>query len=132
MCSTRSGTRSLNPERILALSVVQDPEEERLLHEQWHEYDIPIELHTVSSPYRELTRPVLSFLDEIDQESDDDIITVVIPESVTKVTAQVAAQPVCTRAESSPAVPPGHCRGQRAGPHRLSRTSLSPSPRGER
>lgn len=80
--------RSLNPERILALSVVQDPEEERLLHEQWHEYDIPIELHTVSSPYRELTRPVLSFLDEIDQESDDDIITVVIPESVTKVTAQ--------------------------------------------
>ena len=80
--------RSLNPERILALSVVQDPEEERLLHEQWHEYDIPIGLHTVSSPYRELTRPVLSFLDEIDQESDDDIITVVIPESVTKVTAQ--------------------------------------------
>ncbi len=80
--------RSLNPERILALSVVQDPEEERMLHEQWHQYDIPIELHTVSSPYRELTRPVLSFLDEIDDESDDDIITVVIPESVTKVTAQ--------------------------------------------
>ncbi len=80
--------RSLNPERILALSVVQDPEEERNLHRQWDEYDIPIELHTVSSPYRELTRPVMNFLDEIDAENDDDIITVVIPESVTKVTAQ--------------------------------------------
>ena len=80
--------RSLNPERILALSVVQDPEEERTLHKQWDDYDIPIELHTVSSPYRELTRPVMNFLDEIDAESDDDIITVVIPESVTKVTAQ--------------------------------------------
>lgn len=80
--------RSLNPERILALSVVQDPEEEQMLHEQWHQYDIPIELHTVSSPYRELTRPVIAFLDEIDEESQDDIITVVIPESVTKVSAQ--------------------------------------------
>jgi hypothetical protein len=80
--------KSLSPERIIALSVVQDPEEERHLHEQWDEYDIPIELHTVSSPYRELTRPVFNFLDEIDQERDDDIITVVIPESVTKVSSQ--------------------------------------------
>ena len=80
--------KSLSPEKIIALSVVQDPEEERNLHRQWDEYDIPIELHTVSSPYRELTRPVLSFLDEIDAENEDDIITVVIPESVTKVTAQ--------------------------------------------
>jgi amino acid transporter len=79
---------SLQPERIIALSVVQDPDEERALHEQWDEYDISIELHTVSSPYRELTGPVLNFLDEIDQERDDDIITVVIPESVTKVQSQ--------------------------------------------
>ncbi|MGB8861064.1 MAG: APC family permease [Ilumatobacteraceae bacterium] len=80
--------RSLSPERIIALSVVQDPEEERLLHQQWDEHDIQIELHTVSSPYRELTRPVMAFLDEIDEERDDDIITVVIPESVTKVSSQ--------------------------------------------
>jgi hypothetical protein len=81
-------SRSLAPERIIALSVVQDPEEERALHEQWDAYDIPIELHTVSSPYRELTRPVLGFLDEIDRERADDVITVVIPESVTKVSSQ--------------------------------------------
>ena len=80
--------RSLNPERIIALSIVQDPEEERALHQQWDDYDVPIELHTISSPYRELTRPVLAYLDEIDEERDDDIITVVIPESVTKVSSQ--------------------------------------------
>ncbi len=80
--------RSLNPERIIALSIVQDPEEERALHQQWDEYDVQIELHTISSPYRELTRPVMQYLDEIDQERDDDIITVVIPESVTKVSSQ--------------------------------------------
>ena len=80
--------RSLAPERIVALSILQDPEEERMLQEQWQHYDIPIELHTVSSPYRELTRPVMKFLDEIDQERPDDIITVVIPESVTKISSQ--------------------------------------------
>ncbi len=80
--------RSLSPERIIALSIVQDPEEERALHQQWDDYDVPIELHTISSPYRELTRPVLAYLDEIDSERDDDIITVVIPESVTKLSSQ--------------------------------------------
>jgi len=80
--------RSLAPERIIALSIVQDPEEERALHQQWDDYNVPIELHTISSPYRELTRPVLAYLDELDQERDDDIITVVIPESVTKVSSQ--------------------------------------------
>ena len=80
--------RSLNPERIIALSIVQDPDEERALHQQWDDYDVPIELHTISSPYRELTRPVLAYLDEIDEERDDDIITVVIPESVTKMSSQ--------------------------------------------
>ncbi len=80
--------RSLNPERIIALSIVQDPEEERALHAQWDEYNVQIELHTISSPYRELTRPVMAYLDELDQERDDDIITVIIPESVTKVSSQ--------------------------------------------
>ena len=45
-------------------------------------HDIPVELHTLHSPYRNLTRPVLRFLDELDAESRDDIITVVIPEFV--------------------------------------------------
>ena len=80
--------RSLAPERIVALSVVQDADEERALHAQWQRHGINIELTTISSPYRELTRPVLDFIDEIDAERPDDIITVVIPEFVTKVSSQ--------------------------------------------
>lgn len=80
--------RSLAPERIIALSIVQDHEEEVRLHQRWDEFDVDIELHTISSPYRELTRPILDYLDEIDAERDDDIITVVIPEFVTKVSSQ--------------------------------------------
>ncbi len=79
---------SLAPERIIAVCVVTTPEEERDIQDQWVTFDVPIELHTISSPYRELTQPVLKYLDEIDAERADDIITVVIPESVTKVSSQ--------------------------------------------
>ena len=34
------------------------------------------------SPYRELTRPVLRFIDELDARYENDIVTVVIPEFV--------------------------------------------------
>lgn len=74
---------SLNPDRILAVTVASDDEERVRLEQQWASFDIPIELHTVYSPYRELTGPILRFIDELDQRHQDDIITVVIPEFVT-------------------------------------------------
>jgi hypothetical protein len=78
-----SYARSLAPDRLIALSVVGDAQEQEEVMRAWEEYNIPIELHTISSPYRELTRPILNYLDELDSESTDDIITVVIPEFVT-------------------------------------------------
>jgi hypothetical protein len=77
-----SYARSLAPDRLLAVSVVTDDEEATALAEQWAKNDVPVELHTLFSPYRNLTRPMLRFLDELDAESRDDIITVVIPEFV--------------------------------------------------
>jgi amino acid transporter len=75
--------KSLRPDRILAVTVVSDDEDRRNIERQWADYDIPIELHTVYSPFRELTGPILRFIDELDEEHQDDIITVVIPEFVT-------------------------------------------------
>jgi amino acid transporter len=75
--------RSLAPERLLAVSVVSDGEEADRLAQAWTDHDIPVPLHTIYSPYRELTRPVLEYLDELDAESPDDVITVIIPEFVT-------------------------------------------------
>ena len=74
--------RSLAPDRLIAVSVVGEAAEQRSLEEQWEQRDIPVELHTIYSPYRDLTAPVLSFLDELDAEDPDDLITVVIPEFV--------------------------------------------------
>jgi amino acid transporter len=75
--------RSLNPDRIMAVTVASDDEDRQRIERQWEEFGVPIELHTVYSPYRELTRPIMRFIDELDSEHHDDIITVVIPEFVT-------------------------------------------------
>jgi amino acid transporter len=75
--------RSLNPDRILAVTVASNDEERKAIEEQWKAFDVPIELHTVYSPYRELTRPIMQFIDELDEQHEGDIITVVIPEFVT-------------------------------------------------
>jgi hypothetical protein len=76
--------KSLAPERLIAVSVVTDNDEQERLTKAWTEFGMPIELHTIASPYRELTQPVLEYLDELDAESPDDVITVVIPEFVTQ------------------------------------------------
>jgi amino acid transporter len=75
--------RSLAPDRVVAVSIVGDADEQEALERAWTEHNIPIELHTIYSPFRELTGPFLDYLDELDAESDQDIITVVIPEFVT-------------------------------------------------
>lgn len=75
--------KSLHPDRILAVSVVSDDDDRRALERQWAEFDVDVDLDFVYSPYRELTKPVMRYLDELDQEHEGDIITVVIPETVT-------------------------------------------------
>ena len=75
--------RSLNPDRILAVTVASNDEERKAVEDQWKAFEVPIELHTVYSPYRELTRPIMQFINELDEQHKDDIITVVIPEFVT-------------------------------------------------
>jgi len=57
--------------------------ERKAIEKQWKEFEVPVELHTLFSPYRELTRPVLQFIDELDERYQGDMITVVIPENVT-------------------------------------------------
>jgi amino acid transporter len=75
--------RSLSPDRLIALSVVGDAAEQEQVMTDFARFDLPVELHTISSPYRLLTQPILKYLDELDAESRDEMLTVVIPETVT-------------------------------------------------
>ncbi|MDQ3944834.1 MAG: APC family permease, partial [Actinomycetota bacterium] len=50
--------KSLAPNRLFAVSVVSEEEEQAGLERQWEEYGIDVPLEFVYSPYRELTKPV--------------------------------------------------------------------------
>jgi len=74
--------KSLAPDRLYAISVAGESEDSERLQQQWAEYGIDVPLRVLSSPYRELSGPVLAELDQLDAEWDNDIITVVLPEFV--------------------------------------------------
>ena len=76
--------KELAPDRLIAVSVVTGPDEQQQLTADWDRYEIPIPVHTILSPYRELTQPILSYLDELEADSPDQVVTVMIPEFVTQ------------------------------------------------
>jgi amino acid transporter len=76
--------RSLNPNHLAAVTVVSDEEEQEHIEKVWSERNIDVPLEIVYDPYRELTRPVLRYIDELEGRWDNDIITVLIPEFVVK------------------------------------------------
>jgi hypothetical protein len=73
---------SLSPDRLMAVTVTSDEEQEARVTRAWADHGMTVELHTVHSPYRELTGPILAFLDELDAQYPGDIVTVIIPEFV--------------------------------------------------
>lgn len=76
--------KSLAPNRLMGVCVVSDAEDEERIAEQWARFRIDIPLEILHSPYRELSRPVLQFVDELDQTYENDIVTVVLPEFVVR------------------------------------------------
>jgi len=76
--------RSLSPSHLVAVSVVSDEEDQERLERQWEEFGIDVPLEIVYSPYRELTRPILRYVDELDARWENDVITVLLPEFVVR------------------------------------------------
>jgi hypothetical protein len=72
--------------------VIADHQEQEDLAKAWVEHEITVELHTVYSPYRTLTQPILQYLDELEQvDKSDEFLTVIIPEVVVR---SVLTQPL--------------------------------------
>ena len=80
--------QSLRPDRLIALSAIQTEEDRQRLYDDWAKYDLDVELQTVLSEYRDLAEPILNRIDELEGDSTDDLITVVIPEFVTSLSTQ--------------------------------------------
>jgi amino acid transporter len=74
--------KSLAPNHLVAVTIVSDEEEQERIEGVWAARRLDVPLEIVHSPYRELTRPVLRFIDELDTRYDNDVVTVILPEFV--------------------------------------------------
>ena len=74
--------RASRPSTIEAVTVGVDPEDVIALTTRWEKLDLPVPLRILDSPFREITRPILSYVRSIRRESPRDLVVVYIPEYV--------------------------------------------------
>ncbi|QHT55944.1 APC family permease [Cellulomonas sp. H30R-01] len=74
--------RASRPQLLEAVTVGVDPEDVDALRAQWESMNLPVPLRVLDSPFREITRPVLTYVRSIRRESPRDLVVVYIPEYV--------------------------------------------------
>ncbi|WNB84433.1 APC family permease [Cellulomonas sp. ATA003] len=74
--------RASRPQVLEAVTVGVDPEDVAELRAQWEELDLPVALKVLDSPFREITRPILTYVRSIRRDSPRDLVVVYIPEYV--------------------------------------------------
>ena len=74
--------KAARPYILEAVTVDVDPDESDQLVTEWDRRGIPVPLKRLSSPYREITRPILQYVRDIRRQSPRDVVMVYIPEYV--------------------------------------------------
>ena len=74
--------RASRPSTLEAVSVAVDDDEAAALRTAWEKTGLPVPLKLLSSPYREITRPVLTYVRSIRRDSPRDLVVVYVPEYV--------------------------------------------------
>ena len=77
-----SYARASRPSTLEAVTVSVDDESARELLLDWQQRKMPIPLRVLSSPYREITRPILDYVKSVRLESPRDLVAVYIPQYV--------------------------------------------------
>jgi hypothetical protein len=73
--------RSLSTDDVTAVHVDSDGDATAKLKERWESLGMDIKLVILPSPYRELTRPLIQYIDRMNPGADS-IVTIVLPEFV--------------------------------------------------
>lgn len=73
---------TLNPTDLRALSFGLDPEATDKLGEDWLAYGIPVPLELQESPYRDIGRSLVDYIQRFKADGVDRVVTVVLPEFV--------------------------------------------------
>jgi hypothetical protein len=74
--------RATRPSSLVALTVDVDHEATQALQAEWERRAVPVPLQIIDSPYREVTRPILKYIKEINRKSPRDVVSIFIPEYV--------------------------------------------------
>jgi amino acid transporter len=74
--------RATRPSSLVALTVDTDPAATAALRAEWERRAIPVPLQILDSPYREVTRPIIKYIKEINRSSPRDVVSIFIPEYV--------------------------------------------------
>ena len=74
--------KSIAPGHVTAVYVDLDEEATKTLRDKWKKFASDIELVVLASPYRALTRPLLRYVNRVERDHRDDLITIVLPEFV--------------------------------------------------
>ncbi|GAC1520578.1 MAG: APC family permease [Chloroflexota bacterium] len=67
---------------VIAVHVSDDSEEQTRIRQKWNAWGDHVPLVIINSPYRSIVAPLLAYVDAIDQQSEADTLTVVLPEFV--------------------------------------------------
>ena len=74
--------RATRPTVLEAITVEVDPEDTVALRQEWTRREIPVPLKVLSSPYREITRPIIEYVRSLRSGNPRDVVVVYIPEYV--------------------------------------------------
>jgi hypothetical protein len=75
---------SLRPDSIQAVSVALEDGDADRIRAEWAQQACDIPLEVLDSPYRDLTRPILDYIDHLVADHPGTLVTVVIPELVVR------------------------------------------------
>ncbi|MFN8097129.1 MAG: APC family permease [Dermatophilaceae bacterium] len=74
--------RATRPAHLTALVVQEDPEATDALLDAWAAADLPIPLTVLDCPYRDITRPIVEYVEAMRTENPRELVSVFMPEYV--------------------------------------------------
>jgi amino acid transporter len=77
-----SYARATRPSTLVAVTINVDDAATETLKREWERREIPVPLKILDSPYREVGRPIIKYIKEINRGSPRDVVSVFIPEYV--------------------------------------------------
>jgi amino acid transporter len=74
--------RAMRPDHLFALMVLGDGQDREGVEQAWGELGLGVPLEIIEDDYRDLTNPIVDYLERTDARWADDTLTVMIPEVV--------------------------------------------------